>query len=238
MLSGTRRSGNLGLVARAMKNTGLLHLLLVQCVDHRSKTAATFGAPAKEILEGARVGRSLAAVLQSSCYVVGFTRREGKMRLPLDLYLDLVPKILARARQGKVHLVFGNERTGLTTDELSRCDAAAYLPSNPRFPSMNLSHAVMLVGYELLKACSEKQSLGGVAPAKPLGYPTKQQMGELMVEMKDTLRRLDYRDMPRLKLLSSIMNNLERMLKRCAPTSSEANMMRGILSRLDQRLPK
>ena len=236
-LAGARHGGNVGLVARAMKNTALSHLVLVRCVDHRSKTATTFGAPAKEILDKAEVYPSLSRALKRSTYVVGFTRREGKMRLSLKPFLDLIPAILAHARMGKVHLVFGNERTGLSTDEIFHCDVAAYLPSNPHFPSMNLSHAVMLVGYELLKALLGDDRLGGIAGPKPEKYPTRQEIERMWAEFNDVLRRLDYRDMPNLKLLTSILNNSQRLTKRAMPNCSDLNMMRGILSRLHQRLP-
>ncbi len=161
------------------------------------------------------------------------------MRLPLIPFLDLVPTIHSRARIGKVALLFGNERTGLSTEEIALCDAAATLPSHPRFPSMNLSHAVMLVGYELLKASASanQESRGGAQP-KSEKYPTRQDINRMFGECEEVLRRLDYRDMPRLKLLTSVMRNLQRMSKRAAPTVGELNMLRGILSRLNQRLPE
>lgn len=237
VLAGARRSGNVGLAARGMKNTGLSHLTLVGCTDHRSKTAMKFGAPAKEIMDAAVVRKTLGDALKDCSYSVGFTRRVGKMRLPLEPFLDLVPGILAKAKTGRVALLFGNERTGLSTEELSHCDAAAYLPSSPLFPSMNLSHAVMLAGYELLKASGQK-GLGGIAGPRTERYPTQQQVAHMFTEVEDILRRLDYQDMPRFRLLSTIVNNLQRMSKRAMPTCGELNMLRGILSRLDQRLPK
>ncbi len=237
ILARARHGGNVGLVARAMKNTGLSHLVLVGCTDHHSKTAQTFGAPAREILDGAVVRPDLSAALKDSIYSVGFSRREGRMRLNLLPFLDIVPSILDKAKSGRVCLVFGNERTGLSTEEITRCDAASYLPSNPKFPSMNLSHAVMLAGYELLKASTGKESLGGVSHLKPEKYPPRRETDRVFEEIEEVLRRLDYRDQPRLKLLSNILRNLRRMSKRAMPTVAEASMLRGILSRLKQRLP-
>jgi len=231
-----QRAGNVGLVARAMKNTGLLRLVMVKSNKHRSKTALTFGAPAKEVLESAAACGDLGKAIQNSTYTVGFTRREGKMRLSLLSFLDLVGGILSKARNGEVCLVFGNERTGLLTDEISQCDVAAYLPSNPNFPSMNLSHAVMLVGYELLKASMTKDRLGGIRALKLEKYPTRRQVEDMFKEIEGVLKRLNYRDLPRLELLSSIMHNLRRMAKRVMPTVAELNMIRGILSRVDQRI--
>ena len=133
VLVGARRAGNVGLVARAMWNTGLSRLTLAHSTNHLSKTALTFGAPAKEILMAAKTQSSLRAALKDSCFAIGFTRRVGKMRPTLINYLDLIPSIIARAKTGNVHLVFGNERTGLSTEQKDQCDAAAFLPSNPNF---------------------------------------------------------------------------------------------------------
>jgi tRNA C32,U32 (ribose-2'-O)-methylase TrmJ len=175
-------------------------------------------------------------ILKDTTYSVGFTRRVGKTRLPLIPYLDLVPRILARAKSGKVHLIFGNERSGLSTADIVRCDSAAYLPSSPGFSSMNLSHAVMLVGYELQKAFLGKDHLGGVSAQRPERYPTRQAVEATFIEIDALLGKLGYRDYPRFKLLSSIRNNLRRMSKRTMPTIAEINMVRGILARLHQRL--
>ncbi len=237
VLCGARHSGNVGLVARAMKNTGLSNLLLVRGVNHRNKTVQMFGAPAKDVLDAARTSDNLSAALKPYSYVVGFTRREGKMRLRLMPFLDLVSTLHARAKKGKVALLFGNERTGLSTEELSHCDTAAYLPSNPDFPSMNLSHAVMLVGYELLKAGAVKGSLGGVRPSTEEKLPTQDELETMFGEVTDILRRLTYADTPKIKLLTSIQRNLRRMTKRAMPSCGELNMLRGILARLKQRLP-
>ncbi len=236
VLARARHSGNVGLAARAMKNTGLSKLMLVSSIDPRNKTAQTFGAPAREILDAAICCDDLEKALRTSTFAVGFTRRVGRMRLRLKPFLDLVPAILDAARKGPVHLVFGNERTGLSNGEISLCDASAFLPSHPKFPSMNLSHAVMLVGYELLRAGTEPGQLGGIALHPDDKYPTHAEIEDLFREVEKTLRRLDYRDMPRFKLLSSILLNLRNAAKRARITHAEVKLLRGVLSRLEQRL--
>ncbi len=236
VLARARHSGNVGLAARAMKNTGLSKLMLVRSINPRNKTAQTFGAPAKEILDAAVSCGDLEKALKTSTFAVGFTRRVGRMRLRLKSFLDIVPAIVDAAQKGPVHLVFGNERTGLSTEEIACCDAAAYLPSYPKFPSMNLSHAVMLVGYELLRATTDKHALGGITFYPEDKYPTHAEIEDLFREVEKTLRNLDYRDMPRFKLLSSILLNLRNAVKRARITQAEVKLLRGVLSRLGQRI--
>ena len=92
-------------------------------------------------LESALAGFSLSA---------GFTRRRGERRKAFSLSVeDFVAQALRRPRAGSVALVFGNERTGLTDEELGLCSLAAHIPSSEAFPSLNLAQAVQVACYEL-----------------------------------------------------------------------------------------
>jgi tRNA/rRNA methyltransferase/tRNA (cytidine32/uridine32-2'-O)-methyltransferase len=91
---------------------------------------------------------------------VGITRRRGHHRKSNTLD----PRELAdflKEKSGSAALVFGNERTGLTGEELSACSMASHIPTAEEFPSLNLSHAVQIYAYELYRALITGHSVPG-----------------------------------------------------------------------------
>ncbi|MBN1409991.1 MAG: RNA methyltransferase, partial [Spirochaetales bacterium] len=99
----------------------------------------------------------------------GITRRQGKMRK----YIYFTPEELAGkildSEKARVSLVFGNEEAGLTHEELALCHMAVTIPSSPLFPSLNLSHAVQVIAYEIYKASlGRKDATGKVISAEKL----------------------------------------------------------------------
>ena len=128
---------------------------------------------------------SLEAALADSVISVGISRRIGGRRKEFSLTPEELDKRLAHL-EGTISLVFGNERTGLTDEEMRECDLACHIPTSPRFPSLNLSHAVQVIGYVLFRSDLEDESLfrgierqrlealvGGIITAlKKLGYFT------------------------------------------------------------------
>ncbi|GAB6391250.1 MAG: RNA methyltransferase, TrmH family [Treponematales bacterium] len=171
-------AGNIGAVCRAMKNMGLtrLALALPERAPHRGDTqiARSGGAfpedaadkararavHASDVWESAAVFPSLEAALGDSALAVGITRRRGQRRKQTTMTPRETAAFLA-ARPGPAALVFGNERTGLDDSELSLCGLASHIPASPAFPSLNLSHAVQIYGYELFLALSGAEPVKG-----------------------------------------------------------------------------
>jgi TrmH family RNA methyltransferase len=155
---------NIGAVCRAMKNMGFtsLALILPDGREPDNKIVRTWALNAYDIFEGSRVYASLADALEDSSFSVGFTRRTGSRRRSRFFDLEeIAPRIIRRVLEAgeKQSLVFGNEQSGLDSDELALCSAAASIESHFAFPSLNLSHAVQIVCYSLRRA------LMGAAPA-------------------------------------------------------------------------
>lgn len=150
VLVGVEHPGNLGAVARAMKNFGVEQLLLInpECSpsDEEAKNRAKW---ANDILEGARIADSLDA-LASFDLVIGTTAKLGNdYNLPrTPLFPEQVAARLSQV-EGDVAAVFGRESDGLTNEELKKCDLTLTIPANPEYPVLNLSHAVAVVLYTL-----------------------------------------------------------------------------------------
>jgi len=100
----------------------------------------------------------LSAAVADCAVSAGTTRRMGQKRKSWGM----TPGQFARLARdtggaGTVGVVFGNERTGLTDEELARCSLAVNIPSNPDFPSLNLSHAVQIMTYTLFREFDERK---------------------------------------------------------------------------------
>ena len=109
---------------------------------------------AVDVWEGAEIYDSLSAAVSDCTLVVGTTRRRGRRRKQVTM-TPAETAAFIRERPGKAALVFGNERTGLEDDELALCNFASHIPADDAFPSLNLSHAVMIYAYELFHGLEE-----------------------------------------------------------------------------------
>ncbi|MEP9350614.1 RNA methyltransferase [Xanthobacter sp. KR7-225] len=160
---------NIGSAARAMGNFGLSRLRIVNPREGwPNEKARIFCAGADRILDAAELYPDLRAALAGVNFAFAATARERGMAKSV-VGADAA---VAEARQrlaagGEVALVFGRERTGLYTEEVSLCDAILTLPVNPAFASLNLATCVAVTGYEWAKA----QSAGALPFAAPERSP-------------------------------------------------------------------
>ncbi|MBI4372887.1 MAG: hypothetical protein HY585_04090 [Candidatus Omnitrophica bacterium] len=237
---------NIGQAARAMKNFGFHRLTLVDSAPHRVQEAYTLGWNAKEILDGAHVinrdsghlnlnGRCpyLKEALSHSILSVGFTRRSGHSRGEPGNFLEVLPQVLEAAKDGEVSLVFGNEKNGLSNDELRQCHLAVALPTSREYGSLNLSHAVAIACFLVFSAASGSE-LEFRKPERC--YATQGELDGLMEDFRGVLECLDYRDSPLNDLLSRNLRNLERLFKKAGIERREFHMFKAFLSRVEQRL--
>lgn len=143
--------GNLGSVARVMKNFGFKKLILVNpCkID---KTAKIMSAHAKDVLENAIIVNSIEDAIIESDIVVGTTgvrgiKKDEHIRMPFFTPKELKNKL--NGKSGVIDILFGREDNGLSNTELKLCDMILTIPTSEEYPIMNLSHAVAVVLYEL-----------------------------------------------------------------------------------------
>ncbi|WP_461866309.1 RNA methyltransferase [Thermococcus sp.] len=140
---------NIGFVARAMKNFGVDELILVNPPEIKGE-AYKFAMHARDILENAKVVKSLKDALEVVDLAVGTTAIAGKKYIPERA--PLKPKELKKKLMeypGKIGLFFGRESRGLDNRELELMDLTLTIPTSEAYPTMNLSHAVAVILYEL-----------------------------------------------------------------------------------------
>lgn len=149
-----RNAENLGAAARALKNCGLSDWVWVTPEVEDLGPARRLAVHAEDVLNAARLEDTLEAAVADCVWVVGTSSRkvEGKRRLPPRAVGE---ELVARAPQGPVAIVFGDERSGLTNAEVERCHDLSAVPTAPEQPSINLAQAVLLYAYEVRVATLE-----------------------------------------------------------------------------------
>lgn len=156
--------GNIGATARVLKTTGIRQLALVNPGAWDTPEARTFAHGAGDILDGSQVFSSLAAAVADCHIVVGTTHRQGRFRTITSEPHALMAQLASQVHHRRVALVFGRERDGLWHEELALCHQVLRFPTAVAYPSLNLSHAVLLFTYGLYSAVGETPP----APAVPL----------------------------------------------------------------------
>lgn len=223
---------NIGQAARAMKNFGLKELKLVDSASHQTQEAYTLGWHAKEILDSTRVFDSLEAALREAVYVVGFTRRSGHHRGEPRSFVELLPQVLEASREQKVALLFGNEKNGLSNEELRLCHEAAILPTGPEHASLNLSHAVAIASFLLFNQTPQAEA---ILKKPERYYATQQEFGDLMNDFRRVLEALDYKDEGEDDLLTRTLHNLRRLFQKAGLERREFQLFKAFLSRMEQK---
>jgi len=142
-----RNSGNIGAIARVMANFGYNKLVLVnpKC-NHLSQTARNRAKHAQKVLKQAKVLKKL----PKKHTLIATTARIGRdYNIPRS---PITPSMLSEIiKDVNTGLVFGREGHGLSNEEILACDFVVTIPTDTKYPSMNLSHAIALVLYELSK---------------------------------------------------------------------------------------
>ncbi len=152
VLVAPKSSGNVGAAARALKNMGFAEMRLVAPREYDPEAAARRAVHAAEIVRHARVFANLGAALADRTLTIGTTARGGPYRGEARAPRAAAPEIAAAAARHRVAIVFGPEDFGLSNREIALCQRLLTIPTAPDYPSLNLSHAVAIVAYELMLA--------------------------------------------------------------------------------------
>jgi len=142
--------GNIGAAARAMKTMGLADLRLVAPERFPAPEAQWMATNALDVLENATLHKDLLDSIKDCTAAFAMSAR-GREWSPQVLDVRTAAA-RARAMNGPVAFVFGNEAAGLTNDEMFACQTLVHIPANPEFSSLNLAQAVQVVAYELRMA--------------------------------------------------------------------------------------
>lgn len=142
-------SGNIGSVCRAMKTMGFNNLAIVNPNTLDINTIKTFSVHAYDVFETAKIYDKVEDAVADSSLVIGTTRRRGKNRKTYSVSIEDFALNFKNQVASNISILFGNEKHGLSAEELTLCSKAIHIPSSPLCPSLNLSHSVQIICYEL-----------------------------------------------------------------------------------------
>ena len=144
-----REAGNVGAVARAMKNFGFDELVIVGEHPELLPVAGWWASGADDLLANARFAPTLAEAIGDAQVTVATTSIRGRTTPVTFSPKTLAEKFASLASEQTLALVFGREDRGLTSEELVLCQYTAAIPANDRFPTMNLAQSACVFCYEL-----------------------------------------------------------------------------------------
>ncbi len=228
VLVNTSHPGNIGATARAMKNMGLTKLVLVDPKDHPSFEAYSRASGADDVLGDATVVSTLSEALTGCSWVMGTSARERTVEWPIMQPRECAEKSVEQSRSGKVAIVFGRERTGLTNEELELCHALVCIPTNPEYSSLNVAAAVQVLCYELRIA-----SLGELIEPSPIekseadSPATADQVEGMYDHLSQMLEDIGFFGTNNPEI---VMRRLKGLFSRTHITKREVNILRGIFS--------
>jgi TrmH family RNA methyltransferase len=230
VLLNTSHPGNIGAAARAMKTMGLSRLYLLNPKQFPAAEATARASGADDVLANATVCTTLDAALAGSRLVIGASARCRSIPCPVIEPAVCAGRLYAESEQGDVAILFGCEQSGLSNDEIDRCQFLVQIPSNPDYGSLNLAAAVQIICYEILKAHRAQLTPGSsvIPDYEPVAADELERFYEHLERVLVMLGFLDPEN-PRM-----LMRRLRRLYNRARPDENEINILRGILSATEQ----
>ncbi len=228
VLVGTTHPGNIGAVARAMKNMGLSDLALVEPKHFPHKDATARASGALDVLKNALVVSTLRDALTDCVYVAGASARPRTIEWPGMGPRDCARRLVLESKAGRVAAVFGPEKSGLHNDDLDLCHTLLTIPTDPDFSSLNLAMAVQVLAYELRIAGTTD-----TGPAFESGAPpaTAEEMERFYTHLEQVMTDINFLDSDNPRYL---MRRMRRLFIRARPDKNEVNMLRGLLAAFDR----
>lgn len=227
---------NVGMAARAMKNCGITDLRLVNPVPFKTRAALKWACNADDVLKKAKIYPTLDKALRDASFIVGLSRRPGKLRPPSMTQEKIVAKIRSRAAKGRVALVFGREADGLARSELEQCEIIWAIPTSDQYPSLNLAQAVLIACHQIfekLEARSKKREV----EENEVFVPRKRYQPALKA-MERALKILGYDDEDGGVLREKILGIFSSLFGRGGLRQKDVNMFLGLSARIGERITK
>ena len=230
VLVATSHPGNIGSAARAMKTMGLDRLYLVTPKLFPDLRAYEMAAGADDVLEVCTVVGSLHEAIKDCQLVIATTARQRELSIPELLPRECAALAGSQADDTEVAIVFGNERTGLTNEELLQCHYQVHIPSNPEYSSLNLGQAVQIIAYEL--RMNQLSELTPVANQQEK-LATVEETEQLLEHLSDVLLAVKFLkpDNP-----GKVQQRIRRLFNRMRLENMEVSMLRGMLSQVQKFL--
>jgi tRNA/rRNA methyltransferase len=217
--------GNVGAVARALKNTGFESLWLVDPRPIDAREAVRLAHGATDLLQHARRVPTLADALAGSRWSVAATRRGGRRRAVTWTPRALAGAVASEPSRRPLAIVFGPEEDGLSMSDLALCHDVVRIPAAEGQPSYNLAQAVLVLAYELFTA--DVATRAALPAARPAAAPnaTADQLEGLYAHLESVLLEIGF---ARTDTAPARMLAVRRILGRARLRPGDVRLLRGI----------
>ena len=221
---------NIGACARSMKNFGFTNLHVVSpkinFPNHKAK-ATSVGA--FDIINKAKVFNETNKAISNFDIIVSLSARRRDINKKHISLNDFV-KLLKKSKNSNFGLMFGPEASGLSNEDLSFSNYVLQIPTSPKFKSLNLSHSLTIICYEIFKVFNEKLFEKKTTNIK---ISSKSKINSLI---KHLLRLLDEKEffLPKEKKHSMLLN-INNLIYRLEPNDKELRILASIISSLSKK---
>lgn len=231
VLINTSHPGNIGACARALKNTGLSQLYLVNPQDFPSSKATAFATSGKNILEKATVVTTLKEALHGCHLVYGTSARKRTLSWPVFEARDAAKHIITAVKQShqEIAILYGCEKYGLSNEDLENCNYQIFIPTSDEYSSLNLSHAVQVINYELLMAYRQTDEQKSIDSTSESEIATFEEMDSFYKHLEKAMLHVRFLDRTEP---GQLMARLKRIFSRAKPDKVELKILRGFLKNI------
>jgi tRNA (cytidine32/uridine32-2'-O)-methyltransferase len=221
----TSHPGNIGSVARAMKNMGLAKLALINPKKFPHQDATALAGNATDLLENAQVFDSIQTAVKGSKVIYATSARDRTIEWPILSAKDAAEEIQDLVNNNiEVSIIFGREDRGLTNEELQLANKHLIIPAHPDYPVLNIAMSTQVICYEIYQA-AQNHSIES--------WQDFPELNHLIQHFNETVQALDLVDPKNPK---QIMTRMERMFRRLYPDQMEGNFLRGFLKAINKRI--
>ena len=223
VLTRTSHPGNIGATARAMKTMGLSELVLVAPAIFPNSQADAMASGATDVLDRARVCATLEEALAGTTLALGLSARRRDIMTEMLTPPEASARLLQEAQAAPVALVFGNESSGLSNEELSLCQGLVTIAANPDYSSLNLAAAVQVMCYEIRQNWLAHASW----PQPEIDAASLDEIERFYDHLETALADLEFLN-PGSP--GKLMLKMRRLFSRTRLAKEEVNILRGILT--------
>ena len=226
----TSHPGNIGSVARAMKNMGLAKLALINPKKFPHQDATALAGNATDLLDNAQVFDSIQTAVKGSKVIYATSARDRTIEWPILSAKDAAEEIQDLVNNNiEVSIIFGREDRGLTNEGLQLANKHLIIPAHPDYPVLNIAMSTQVICYEIYQAAQNHS----IESWQDFPEYTSEELNHLIQHFNETVQALDLVDPKNPK---QIMTRMERMFRRLYPDQMEGNFLRGFLKAINKRI--